>query len=264
MDKKTVSRDGTPIAYERLGDGPAIILVAGAMCTGATLAPLAAALSDRFGAVVYDRRGRGASGDTAPFAVAREVEDIAALIEACGGSAALFGVSSGGALALEAAASGLPLTEVAVYETPFAVHDEARAERREYTERLTGLLAEDRRGDAVELFLSLTGMPPEMIAGTRRSPAWPDMEAIAPTLAYDDAALGDGPVPTERLGAIGVPLLSVAGGASPEWMREAARTVADAAPDGTYRVLDGQTHMVDPQVLAPVLADFFGGAAEAG
>ncbi|WP_327431913.1 alpha/beta fold hydrolase [Streptomyces sp. NBC_01236] len=257
MDKKTLSRDGTPLAYERHGDGPAVVLVGGAMCTGATLAPLAEALSDRFGAVTYDRRGRGDSGDTAPFAVAREIEDIAALIEASGGGAALCGVSSGGALALEAAASGLPVSKVAVYETPFAVYEGGGKERQEYTDRLTELLGEDRRGDAVELFLALTGMPQEMIADARRSPGWPDMEAIAPTLAYDNAAMGDGLVPRGRLVSVSVPVLSVAGGVSPEWMRQAARAVADTAPDGTYRTLDGQTHRVDPEVLAPLLEEFF-------
>ncbi|MFE9435183.1 alpha/beta fold hydrolase [Streptomyces sp. NPDC006640] len=257
MDKKTISRDGTPIAYQRFGDGPAVVLVGGAMCTGATLAPLAEALSDRFGAVTYDRRGRGGSGDTGPFAVDREVEDIAALIEASGGSAALYGISSGGALALRAVASGLPVSEVAVYETPFALDDRGGKERAEYTERLTELLARDRRGDAVELFLSRVGTPPETIAGIRLSHAWAGMEAIAPTLAYDNAALGDGTVPRERLAAVSVPLLSIAGDASPGWMREAARVVADTAPTGSYRTLEGQTHMVDSVVLAPVLAKFF-------
>lgn len=254
MDNKTLSRDGTPLAYERLGDGPAVVLVGGALCTGATPAPLAQALSDRFGAVTYDRRGRGDSGDTAPFAVAREVEDIAALIEASGGGAALYGISSGGAPALQAAASGLPVSKVAVYEG-------GGKERQEYTERLTELLGQDRRGDAVELFMALAGMPQEMIAGARQSPMWPGMEAIAPTLAYDNAAMGDGLVPRECLASLPVPVLAVAGGASPEWMREAARAVADTAPEGTYRMLDGQTHMVDPQVLAPVLTRFF---SEAG
>jgi len=257
MDKKTISRDGTPIAYERYGDGPAVVLVGGAMCTGATLARLAAALSDRFGAITYDRRGRGDSGDTAPFAVAREVEDIAALIETSGGSASLYGISSGGALALEAAASGLPVSEVAVYETPFAVDDTDAKRRTEYTERLTELLAQERNGDAVELFMSLTGAPPQMIRSARHSPMWPGMEAIAPTLAYDDAAMAGGLVPRERLATLTVPVLAVAGGASPGWMHEATRAVADAAPEGTYRTLENQTHMVDPEALAPVLAEFF-------
>ncbi|MFE2887861.1 alpha/beta fold hydrolase [Streptomyces sp. NPDC059272] len=257
MDKKTVSRDGTAIAYERIGAGSPVVLVGGAMTTGDGLLPLAAQLSHRFGAVPYDRRGRGGSGDTAPFAVAREVEDIAALIDAVGGSAALYGHSSGAALAVHAAASGLPVTGVALYEPPFALDGSGAKERAEYTERLKELLAEDRRGDAVALFMALTGAPPEMIEGAHHSPMWPGMEAIAPTLVYDDAALGDGLVPVERLASLSVPVLTLAGGASPEWMRQAARNAADAAPDGTYRVLDGQTHMVDPAVLAPVLTEFF-------
>lgn len=257
MDKKTVSRDGTPLAYRGTGQGPVVVLVSGAMSTGATLAPLAAALPDRFDAVVYDRRGRGGSGDTAPYAVEREVEDLAALIDAVGGEAALYGVSSGGALALRAAASGLPVRQVAVYEPPFAVHEGGERERAEYTGKLTAALAEGRRGDAVELFLLLTGLAPQMIASARQSPMWAGMEAIAPTLAHDDAVMGDGLVPRDLLASLTVPVLSVAGGASPAWLREAARAVAEAAPRGTYRALEGQTHAVEPDALAPVLAEFF-------
>ncbi|AZQ37563.1 alpha/beta hydrolase [Streptomyces cyaneochromogenes] len=259
MDKKTISRDGTSIAYESTGQGPAVILVSGAMSTGGTVAPLAVPLSDRFRVVVYDRRGRGESGDAAPYAVEREVEDLAALIEAVGGEAALYGVSSGGALALEAAASGLPVRQVAVYEVPFAVYEGGAKERAEYTERLTAALADGRRGDAVVLFLRLTGLAEEMIQGARQSPMWPGMETIAPSLAYDNAVMGDGLVPRARLASIGVPVLSVAGSESPPWMREAAQAVAETVPGGTYRSLPGQTHMVEPDVLAPVLVEFFGG-----
>jgi pimeloyl-ACP methyl ester carboxylesterase len=259
MDKQTISRDGTPIAYERTGQGPAVVLVSGAMSTGATVAPLAARLSDRFGVIVYDRRGRGESGDTPPYAVAREVEDLAALIEAAGGEAALYGISSGGALVLEAAASGLPVRQAAVYETPFADYGDGVQERAEYTRNLTEALAQGRRGDAVELFLRLTGLAPEMIANARQSPMWAGMEAIAPSLAYDDAVMGDGLVPQDRLASITVPVLTVAGAMSPDWLRRATEAVAQAAPRGTYRKLEGQTHMVDPEVLAPVLAEFFTG-----
>ena len=257
MTEQATSRDGTTLAYVRDGSGPSVILVSGAMCTGATEGPLAALLADGFTAIAYDRRGRGASGDTPPFSVDREIEDIAALIEAAGGSAALYGSSSGGALALRAAASGLPVSHVAVYEPPFADYEGGAKERAEYTDRLTELLAQGRRGDAVELFMTLTGMPPEMIAGARRSPAWPDLEAVAPTLAYDNAAMGDGLLPRELLAAVTVPVLAIGGGASPQWLRDAPRAVADAAPSGTYRTLEGQTHMVDPGALAPVLAEFF-------
>ncbi|WP_329267633.1 alpha/beta hydrolase [Streptomyces pseudovenezuelae] len=258
MDKKTLSRDGTPIAYERTGQGPAVILVSGAMSTGGTVAPLAVPLSERFDVLVYDRRGRGASGDTAPYAVAREVEDLAALIETAGNEASLCGISSGGALVLEAAASGLPVRRVAVYETPFADFLDGGAEgNAAYTRNLDAALAEGRRGDAVELFLRLTGMGEEMIQGARQSPMWPGMEAVAPTLAYDNAVMAGGLVPRDRLASITVPVLAVAGGASPEWMREGTRAVAEAAPKGSYRVLEGQTHMVDPAAVAPVLAEFF-------
>ncbi|MFI6036337.1 alpha/beta fold hydrolase [Streptomyces sp. NPDC051315] len=261
MDKKTISRDGTELAYARAGQGPSVILVSGAMSTGGTVAPLGRLLANRFTVLWYDRRGRGESGDTAPYAVEREVEDLAALIDAAGGEAALYGISSGGALALEAAAAGLPVRRVAVYETPFALDEEEARSRAEYTAHLTEALGQGRRGDAVELFLRLTGLAEEMIQRARQSPMWAGMEAIAPTLAYDDAVMGGGHVPRERLASIGVPVLAMAGEASPRWLREATRAVAEAAPQGTYRPLEGQTHMVDPNVLAPVLAEFFDGTA---
>ncbi|MFE2276303.1 alpha/beta fold hydrolase [Streptomyces sp. NPDC059454] len=257
MDRNISSRDGTSLAYESAGRGATIVLVSGAMSTGGTVAPLAAPLSERFRVVVYDRRGRGGSGDTAPYAVEREVEDLAALIEAVGGGAALYGVSSGGALALRAAASGLPVHHVAVYETPYATSADDLEERARYTERLTAALAEGRRGDAVELFLRLTGLGEEVIRSARQSPMWAGMESLAPSLAYDDAVMGDGSVPRELLASIRVPVLSIAGDASPAWMREAARAIAESVPRGTYRTLEGQTHMVEPDVLAPVLAEFF-------
>ncbi|CAL9590719.1 hypothetical protein SUDANB176_05227 [Streptomyces sp. enrichment culture] len=257
MDKNILSRDGTSLGYESAGRGPAVVLVSGAMSTGATVAPLAAPLSERFRVTVYDRRGRGASGDTAPYAVEREVEDLAAVIEAVGGEASLYGISSGGALALRAAASGLPVRHVAVYEAPYAMSEDDLGERARYTERLTAALAEGRRGDAVELFLRLTGLGEAVIQGARQSPLWAGMESLAPSLAYDDAVMGDGSVPRELLSSIRVPVLAIAGDQSPAWMREAARAVADAVPRGAYRTLEGQTHMVEPDVLAPVLAEFF-------
>ena len=263
MDKKTTSRDGTSIAYERTGTGPVVILVSGAMSTGATVAPLGVPLADRFTVVSYDRRGRGESGDTKPYAVAREVEDLAALIDAVGGEASLFGHSSGGALVLEAAASGLPLRQVAVYEVPYAVYEGGAKQRAEYTDSLTEALEQGRRGDAVELFLRLTGLAEEMIQGARQSPMWAGMEALAPSLAYDNAVMGDGLVPEARLASVSVPVLSLGGGASPAWMREAARAVAEATPRGTDRTLEDQTHMLDPHGLAPALAVFFSPAASA-
>ncbi|MFI8951839.1 alpha/beta fold hydrolase [Streptomyces sp. NPDC053750] len=257
MEKKTLSRDGTRIAYERSGQGPAVILVSGAMSTGATVAPLAAELSGRCDVTVYDRRGRGASADTAPYAVEREIEDLAALVEAVGGEASVYGVSSGGALVLRAVASGLPVRRAAVYEVPYAMDDAAARAGAEYTERLTEALEQDRRGDAVELFLRLTGLGEEMIRGARQSSMWAGMESVAPSLAYDDAVMGDHRVPASDIASITVPLLSLAGDASDDRMRAAARAIAEAAPRGTHRTLEGQTHNVEPGVLAPVLAEFF-------
>jgi pimeloyl-ACP methyl ester carboxylesterase len=257
MDNKTLSKDGTSIAYRRTGQGPAVILVSGAMSTGATVAPLAGPLSRHFTVVVHDRRGRGESGDTQPYDVRREVEDLAALIDVVGGEASLYGVSSGGALVLRAAASGLPVHRVAVYEVPYAVDEDGVRQRREYTARLTEALEQGRRGDAVEHFLRLTGLAEEMIQGARQSPMWAGMESLAASLAYDDACMGDSRVPRETLAALDVPVLSLAGTLSPASMREAAEAVAQAAPQGTYRPLEDQTHMVDPNVLAPVLAEFF-------
>ncbi|MFC9925256.1 alpha/beta fold hydrolase [Streptomyces sp. NPDC127190] len=259
MDKKTTSRDGTSLAYHVTGSGPTVILVSGAMSTGGTLAPLAQRLADRCTAVVYDRRGRGESGDTPPYAVEREVEDLAALLDAAGGEAALFGVSSGGALVLEALASGLAVSRAAVYEVPYADFLEGGAQREAaYKEQLAKALSEGRRGDAVALFLRLTGLAEEVIRGARQSPMWAGMEAVAPSLAYDDTVMGDGLLPRERLATVSVPVLCVAGGASPDWMREASREVSGVVPEGTYRELPGQTHMVEPDVLGPVLADFLG------
>ncbi|MGA5041242.1 alpha/beta fold hydrolase [Streptomyces capoamus] len=260
MDKKTTSRDGTSLAYHVTGQGPTVILVSGAMSTGGTLLPLAERLAERCTAVVYDRRGRGESGDTPPYAVDREVEDLAALLEAVGGDAALFGVSSGGALVLRAVADGLPVRRAAVYEVPYADHLAGGAEQEAvYKEQLNTALAEGRRGDAVELFLRLTGLGEEMIQRARQSPMWAGMEAVAPSLAHDDAVMGDGLLPRDRLAAVRVPVLAVAGGASPEWMHRASQAVAEAVPQGRYRLLPGQTHMVEPEVLGPVLAEYVAG-----
>ncbi|WP_121749311.1 alpha/beta hydrolase [Streptomyces sp. E2N166] len=257
MEKRTLSRDGTRIAYERTGQGPAVVLVSGAMSTGATVAPLAAELSALLDVTVYDRRGRGASGDTEPYAVEREIEDLAALIEAVGGEVSLYGVSSGGALVLRAAASGLPVRRVAVYEVPYAMDDAAARAAAEYTDRLAEALGQGRRGDAVELFLRFTGLGEDMIRGARESPMWAGLESVAPSLAYDDAVMGDSRVPRSGLSSVTAPLLALAGGASDAWWHGAARAIAEAAPGGTYGTVAGQTHTVEPGVLAPVLTDFF-------
>ncbi|MEU2755065.1 MULTISPECIES: alpha/beta fold hydrolase [Streptomyces] len=250
-----VSRDGTPIVHETRGSGPALVLVGGAMTTREHAARLAGLLADSFTVVTYDRRGRGRSGDTRPYAVRREVEDLAEVIRAVGGPAALYGVSSGAALALHAAA-GPAVSRVALYEPPFTVGGADPSRREAYRSRLVALLAADDRGGAVELFMTHIGLPPELIAGARQSPAWPGLEAVAPTLAYDDALLGDGAPPLDRLALVSVPALVMAGSASPPAMTEAARAVAEALPDGTYKELDGQSHDVAPEAVAAALREF--------
>jgi hypothetical protein len=255
------SNDGTTIAYDQLGDGPTtIILVTGAMCARNTHAQLAELLSKTFTVINYDRRGRGDSGNTEPFSVQREIEDIEALIAAAGGTACLYGISSGGALVLEAAAAGVPVSKLAVYEIPYYEHEEMRVRGREYWANLTAAVAEGRRGDAVDLFMGLVGLPAEMIAGMHHAPHWPAMEAIAPTLPYDAMALGiaDGSViPEERLVAIGAPALVLDGGASDAWMRESQQRVAKTLPNGEYGTLEGQTHQVSEEALVPALVKFF-------
>jgi len=260
---QVMSNDGTVIAFDRSGQGPAVILVGGAFQYRAIDPPtaqLAALLAQHFTVFHYDRRGRGESGDTQPYAVERGVEDLEALIHEAGGSAFVFGMSSGGVLALEATARGLAITKLAAYELPFNSGDEhARQAAERYTQQLAALLNEGRRGDAVALAMTTWGAPPEAIAGMRQAPIWPLFEAVAPTLAYDDAIMGDGSIPTARLASITVPTLVMDGGASPAFMHNAAQATAHALPNGQRRTLEGQTHDVAPQVLAPVLVEFFQG-----
>ncbi|MFI6262779.1 alpha/beta fold hydrolase [Micromonospora sp. NPDC051006] len=255
------SADGTAIGYERTGDGPAVVLVDGALCSraGGPMRPLAAALATRFTVHTYDRRGRGESGDTPPYAVLREVEDLQAVIAAAGGQAYLCGISSGAALALATAAAGPGITRLALYEPPFlAEADGENASRlKEYAQHLHELLAAGRNGDAVALFMTHVGVPPQVIAGMRAQPHWAAFEAIAPTLGYDDAVLGDGHVPRDLAARITVPTLVLAGDASPQLLQRAAEATAGALPTAAYRTLDGQTHDVSPDALAPALTAFF-------
>ncbi|MFJ2115168.1 MULTISPECIES: alpha/beta fold hydrolase [unclassified Streptomyces] len=255
--RKVKSGDGTTIAYRRSGEGPPVIVVGGAFSTAASEAPLAELLAPSLSVITYDRRGRGASGDTGPYAVERETEDLAALLEEAGGSASLFGVGSGAALVLEAAAAGLPVTQLAVYEPPYATDPAELPHRAAYTERLTGLLARGRRDKAVELSLAAMGLAPVMTTALARSPRWRQLTALAHTLAYDNALLGRGLIPVERLSTVGTRAMVVDGGASPPPPRNAARAVAGALRRGRHRTLTGQTHEVAPHVLAPVLEEFF-------
>jgi pimeloyl-ACP methyl ester carboxylesterase len=258
MDTVT-SRDGTTIGFDRLGDGPPLILVCGGSTDRMANAALAAALASDFTVFNYDRRGRGDSGDTPPYAVEREVEDIEAVIEAAGGSACLYGTSSGAGLALEAAASGLPITKMALWEPPYILDPNARPPA-DQVERYNEMIAEGRRGDAVEYFMTnVVHMPPEFVAQGRTQPWWAATEALAHTLAYDATIMGDYSLPTERASAVKAPTIVIAGGASFPFMRETAQALAEALPDGETRTLEGQDHNVAPEAIAPVLKEFFAG-----
>jgi pimeloyl-ACP methyl ester carboxylesterase len=258
--QKVTSKDGTTIAFDRSGEGPPVVLVCGGSVDHTSNAPLAALLAEHFTVFNYHRRGRGESGDTPPYAVAREVEDIEAVINAAGGSACVYGTSSGGALALEAART-LPtrITKLALWEPPFSPDGYPRPPA-DTARTYTDLVAAGRRGDAVEFFMAkVVGLPPEFVAQARNAPWWPAQEALAHTLAYDATIMGDYVLPTERAAAVTVPTLVLAGGASFPFMRVTAQALADALPDGQRRTLDGQEHNIDPAALAPVLVEFFNG-----
>jgi pimeloyl-ACP methyl ester carboxylesterase len=258
MDTVT-SKDGTTIAFDRLGDGPPVILVCGGSVDRMSNAGVAAILASDFTVFNYDRRGRGDSGDTPPYAIEREVEDIDAVITAAGGSACLYGSSSGAGLALEAAASGLPVTKLALWEPPY-IMDEARRPPADQVERYNEMIAEGRRGDAVEYFMSkVVGMPPEFVDQARSQPWWAATEALAHTLAYDATIMSDYSLPLERAASVKVPTIVIAGGASFPFMRETAQALAEALPDGQTRTLEGQDHNVAPEAIALVLKEFFAG-----
>ncbi len=257
---QVISADGTSIAYDQSGKGPAVILVDGALCYRAfgPAKPLSELLAPHFTVITYDRRGRGESGNTLPYAVEREVEDIAALVKQAGGSGFLFGTSSGGCLALEAAlVLGNKVKKLAMYEAPYNSDPAARQAFRQYRQQLASLLAAGRRGDAAALFMSYVGTPAPQIDGMRQAPVWAMFEAVAPTLAYDAAAMGqDGAVPTERAAKVTMPTLVMNGSAIP-FMLDTAKALAEAIPNGQQRTLEGQTHDVDLKVLAPALVEFF-------
>jgi len=258
--RNVISKDGKPIAFDQSGQGPAIILVAGALTTRADWAPLAALLAQHFSVFAYDRRGRGESRDTAPYAVEREVEDLDALIIEAGGSAFVFGHSSGAALALEAAVQlGEKVKKLAMYETPYNDDREAKLAWRAYIQQLTELLAADRRGDAMALWMTFLGTPADQVEAMRHAPTWSTFEALAPTLAYDHAALlgKDRSVPIERAAHVRVPTLVMNGGASSPFMYETARALSQAMPHAQLRTLEGQGHGPADDVLAPALQAFF-------
>ncbi|WP_431929808.1 alpha/beta fold hydrolase [Nonomuraea jabiensis] len=267
----TRSADGTAIAFDRTGSGSPVVLVSGASCAWgihtalagllAAAGPEGAAATRRHPAghtvVNYDRRGRGDSGDTLPYAVEREIEDLRAVIEEAGGSAAVFGNSSGAVLALRAAAAGLPITRLALWEPPFQLDAGAPGGAEAYAKELTACLAEDRRGDAVALFLRSVGLPAAMIGQMRQAPGWASMEAIAPTLAYDAAVMGDSRLPSD-LANVEIPTLVLTGSRTGPWAPAAAQAISEVLPSCRHVVLEGQDHNVSWDALLPPLLSFLG------
>ncbi|PSL08413.1 pimeloyl-ACP methyl ester carboxylesterase [Haloactinopolyspora alba] len=259
-----MSEDGTRIAFDRLGEGPALVVVGGGLDDGSESAPLATELAERFTVYTYARRGRGDSGDTSPYALERELEDIDALIAAAGGPAHLYGVSSGGALALEAAVASTAIDRVAVYEVPYAMSDDAVGGWTAYVEQLDEALGRGDRAAALEHFMRLAGSSDDQIVAARSTPMWPGLEALAHTLAYDAACLGDGRPPRERLASLTNRTLVVTGSGrdphtaqlQPGFFDDAADALVTAIPHARRAKLEAQDHVADPAVMAPLLTEF--------
>lgn len=253
------STDGTTIAVERFSDGgPTLLKIVGAFSDRGFAAPLTQALSDRFSVYGYDRRGRGDSGPGASdWSVQRELEDLGAVLDALApaGPVSAYGHSSGAALALEAAAAGMPIARLAVYEPPYTGTDGSTLER---AFKLRALADAGQRDEAAALFLRGSGMPADRIEQLRRSDRWAGLVAYAGTLGYEVGCCNDGIVPVERLSAISCPVLALAGGASPAWAADATRAIAAAVPAGRVEVIAGQDHNPAPESLAPVLTEFLG------
>jgi pimeloyl-ACP methyl ester carboxylesterase len=256
------SKDGTKIAFDKLGTGAAVILIGGALVDRSGHYTLAELLSHNFTVYNYDRRGRGDSGDTRPYAVMREVEDIQALIEDAGGSAYLYGISSGACLALEATAVlGIKIKKLAIYEAPYDEAEGVAENWKAYRIKLNQLITEGKHGDAVELHLKTVGASALAIMGMKILPGWRSMKALAPTIAYDVSVVGENRlIPVERVAAINSKVLVIDGGDSIEsmpFMRVTADKLANIAPNAQRLTIKGQNHNVDDKVIAVVLKEFF-------
>jgi pimeloyl-ACP methyl ester carboxylesterase len=260
----TKSADGTVIAYDRTGDGPPLIVAVGAFCDRRSFVP-PGNLTSRFTVYTYDRRGRGDSGDTQPYSPDREVEDLAAVVSVAADSAPgsavfAFGHSSGGALVLRAAAQGVPLSAVASYEAPFVVPG-TREVVQDPADRIREMVAAGRRGDAVRYWMtSVVAAPAQVVTRMEGSPAWPALEALTHTLPYDIALTGDQGVPAS-LAAIAMPVLVLGGSTSPDWFHRTVQETAAVIPGAKLVMMEGYDHGVPPEVVAPVLTEFFLGAS---
>lgn len=266
--KTAKSKDGTSIAFDRSGSGAALLLVDGALCHRGfgPMPAIAKLMASHFTVFNYDRRGRSQSGDTPPYAVEREIEDIEALIQEAGGSAYVFGASSGAALALEAAARLKTIRKVALYEAPFFFDDLHPPRPKDYLARMSALIAADRRGDALKLFMKTVGTPGIAVAVMQLTPMWPKLKAVAHTLPYDLTILADAragsPLSAQRWASVTIPALTAVGGKSPIWWQDAMKALAAALHNAQHQTLPGQTHMVKASALAPVLTEFFGAATQ--
>jgi pimeloyl-ACP methyl ester carboxylesterase len=261
------SRDGTKIAFDRLGEGPPLILVFGAFSYRKfpKSVELAELLARRFTVVNYDRRGRGDSGDTPPFAVEREIEDLEALIEAAGGSAYLWGWSSGAVLALRAAAAGLDVKKVIAYDPIFLVDEDGSLPPPDFAERLDELVAADRRSEAARYFMTdAMGVPRLIVGAMRLLPMWSRLKRVAHTLPYDfavtrDTVTGKRPA-AEDWTSLTVPTLVMYGAKAPERLRRGAEAIAAVLPNAQLRALEGQSHNPSMKVMAPAVEEFFLGS----
>lgn len=252
------SKDGTTIGFDRLGDGPAVILISGGSVDRSSMAGVAELLAADFTAFNYDRRGRGDSGDTQPYEIEREIEDIDAVVAAAGGTAYLVGSSSGAALGLLAAEQLTgKITKLAMWEPPYIADENARPPANT-AQIYRDFVAAGRRGDAVEFFMAkVVGLPPEFVAFGRTQPFWEASEKIAHTLAYDAEVMSDYSLPLDRARNVTIPTIVLTGGASFPFFAETARELAKALPQGQTGVLPDQQHNVAPDVLAAALKEFF-------
>jgi pimeloyl-ACP methyl ester carboxylesterase len=258
----TTSTDGTEIAFDRIGSGPALILVGGAWNDRKTPASLAELLASSFTVYSYDRRGRGDSGFTEPYAVEREIEDLQAVIESAGGTAHLFGHSSGAALALETTARSVSVSKLAMYEPPYIVDDSRPPLPTDYVEHLEELSAAGEGREVIRYFMTTAvGMPPEMVEPIVNSPMAESMVPLAHTVSYDGRVMLRGsmygqPLPAEWRDAVTVPTLVMDGGNSPTWLHSSCRALVELLPDVSYRTLEGQDHAASPEAVAPALEKF--------
>jgi pimeloyl-ACP methyl ester carboxylesterase len=246
------SADGTPIAFDRSGAGPALVLVVGAFSDRSSTKTLSSGLGTTFTVYEYDRRGRGDSGEIGPYSIDREVDDLAALLHEAGGAPFVFGHSSGAALALETAAAGVPVRGLVVHEPPYT-----EGPTDAFAAQLAEMAATGRRSDVAEAFVRLQGLPDEAVEQMKAAPYWEHMESFAHTLPYEVRLCNNGSVPVDRLTKISAPTLALAGGTSAAWAQEGARAIAAAVPNARSRVLEGQGHGVADDVLIPVLTEFF-------